>query len=118
MQNAKLDKAQARIKIARRNINNLRYADDTSLMAESKDKLNSLLMKMKQESGNIKTQHSENEDHGIRSHHFMENRWGNNGNSERLFWGAPKSLQMMTVAMKLKDACSLEEKLRLTQTAY
>ena len=58
MQNAKLDKAQARIKIARRNINNLRYADDTTLMAESKDKLKSLLMKIKKESGNIKTQHS------------------------------------------------------------
>ena len=58
MRNAGLDKAQARIKIARRNINNLRYADDTTLMAESKDKLKSLLMKIKKESGNIKTQHS------------------------------------------------------------
>ena len=47
----------------------------------------------------------------IWSHHFMGNRWGNSGNSERLFWGAPKSLQMVTAAMKLKDACSLEEKL-------
>ena len=52
-----------------------------------------------------------NKDHGIQSHHFMANRWGNNGNSERLFWGAPKSLQMVTAAMKLKDSCSLEEKL-------
>ena len=50
-------------------------------------------------------------DHGIQSHHFKANRWGNNGNSEKLFWGAPKSLQMVTAAMKLKDACSLEEKL-------
>ena len=60
MQNAKLDKAQARIKIARRNINNLRYADDTTLMAESKDKLKSLLMKVKEESekGECKIQHS------------------------------------------------------------
>ena len=57
-------------------------------------------------------QHSENEDHGIRSHHFMGNRWGNSGNSVRLyFWGAPKSLQMVTAAMKLKDAYSLEENL-------
>ena len=58
------------------------------------------------------SQHSENEDHGIRSHHFMGNRWGNSGNSVRLYFGgAPKSLQMVTAAMKLKDAYSLEEKL-------
>ena len=60
----------------------------------------------------LKAQHSENEDHGIWSHHFMANRWGNCGNSVRLyFWGAPKSLQMVTAAMKLEDAYSLEEKL-------
>ena len=59
----------------------------------------------------LKVQYSENEDHGIWSHHFMANRWGNNGNSDRLFWGAPKSLQMVTAAMKLKDAYSLEGKL-------
>ena len=59
----------------------------------------------------LEAQHSENEDHGIWSHHFMANRWGNSGNSERLFVWAPKSLQMVTAAMKLKDACSLEEKL-------
>ena len=60
----------------------------------------------------MEAQHSENEDHGIQSHHFMGNRWGNSGNSVRLyFWGAPKSLQMVTAAMKLKDAYSLEEKL-------
>ena len=60
----------------------------------------------------LKAQHSENKDHGIRSHHFMGNRWGNSGNSGRLyFWGAPESLQMVTAAMKLKDAYSLEEKL-------
>ena len=58
----------------------------------------------------LKTQHSKNKDHDIPSHHFMANRWGNNGNSDRLFW-APKSLQMVTAAMKLKDAYSLEEKL-------
>ena len=63
----------------------------------------------------LKTQHSKNEDHGIWSHHFMANRWGNNGNSDRLFFWTPKitvSWQMVTAVMKLKDACSLEEKLR------
>ena len=60
----------------------------------------------------LETQHYKNEDHDIWSHHFMANRWGNNGNSVRLyFWGAPKSLQMVIAAMKLKDAYSLEEKL-------
>ena len=60
----------------------------------------------------LETQHSENEDHDIQSHDFMGNRWGNSGNSVRLyFWGAPKSLQMVTAAMKLKDAYSLEGKL-------
>ena len=59
----------------------------------------------------LEAQHSENEEHGIWSHHFMANRWGNSGNSERLFVWAPKSLQMVTAAMKLKDAYSLEEKL-------
>ena len=60
----------------------------------------------------LKAQHSENEDHGIWSHHFMVDGWGNSGNSVRLyFWGAPKSLQMVIAAMKLKDANSLEEKL-------
>ena len=59
----------------------------------------------------LKAQLSENEDHGIWSHHFTANRWGNSGNSVRLFLCAPKSLQMVTAAMKLKDACSFEEKL-------
>ena len=108
MQNAGLDEAEAGIEISRRNINNLRYADDTTLMAESEEELKSLLMKVKEESEKAGLK---NEDHGIWSHHFMANRWGNNGNSERLFWGAPKSLQMVTAAMKLKDTCSLEEKL-------
>ena len=59
----------------------------------------------------LKAQHSENEDHGIRSHHFMADRWGSSGNSDRPpFGGAPKSLQKLTAAMKLKDAYSLEEK--------
>ena len=59
----------------------------------------------------LKAQHSKNKDHGIQSHHFMGNRWGNSGNSVRLFFWTPKSLQMVTAAMKLKYAYSLEEKL-------
>ena len=59
----------------------------------------------------LKTKHSKNEHQGIRSHHFIANRWGNNGNSERLYFGGSKSLQIVSAAMKLKDACSLEEKL-------
>ena len=115
MRNAGLDEAQAGIKIAGRNISNQRYADDTTLIAESKKELKRLLMKVNEERQKavlkLKT-HSENEDHGIQSHHFMAKRWGNNGNSKRLFFGwAPKSLQIVTAAMKLKDACSLEEKL-------
>ena len=90
MRNAGLEEAQAGIKIAERNINNLRQADDTTLMAESEEELKSLLMKVKAESEKVglKAQHSENEDHGIWSHHFMGNRWGNSGNSDRLnFFG-------------------------------
>ena len=89
MRNAGLEEAQAGIKIAGRNINNLRYADDTTLMTESEE-LKSLLMKVKEESEKnwLKAHHSENEDHGIWSHHFMGNRWENSGNSGRLyFWG-------------------------------
>ena len=87
MRNSGLDEAQAGIKIARRNINNLRYADDTTLVAESEE-LKSPLMKVKEESEKrwLKTQHSKNKDHGIWSHHFMTNRWGNNGNSDRLYF--------------------------------
>ena len=69
------------------NINNLRYADDTTLMAESEEELKSLWMKVKEKSGKccLKTPHSENKDHGIWSHHFMGNRWGNSGNSDGLY---------------------------------
>jgi len=86
MRNARLDEAQTGIKIAGRNINNLRYADDTTLMAESEEELKSLLMKVKEESEKswLKTQHSKNKDHGIWSHHFMAKRWGNNDNNDRL----------------------------------
>ena len=85
-------------------------------MAESEDELKNLLMRVKEDSekGGFKTQHSKNEDHGIRSHRFMANRWGNNGNSDRLFSWAPKSLQTVIVAMNLKDTWFLEEKLRQT----
>ena len=88
MRNAMLDEAQAGIKIARRNINNLRYADDTIFMAESEEQLNSLLMKVQEESEKswLKTQHSKNKDHGMQSHPFMANRWGNNENSDRLYY--------------------------------
>ena len=114
MRNAGLDEAQAGIKIAERNINNLRYSDDTTLMAESEEELKSLLMKMKEESEKVglKLNIQKTKIHGIWSHHFMVSRWRNKGNSERLlFWGAPKSLQMVIAAMKLKDAYSLEGKL-------
>ena len=88
MRNAGLDEAQAGNKIARRNINNLRYADDTTLMAETEKELKSLLMKVEEESGKswLKNQHSKNEDHGIRSHHFMATRGGNNGKSDKLYF--------------------------------
>ena len=87
MRNAGLEEAQAGIKIAGRNINHLKYADDTNLMAESEEELKSLLRKIKEESKSwLKAQHSENEDHGLWSHHFMGNRWGNSGNSVRLYF--------------------------------
>ena len=89
MQNSGLDEAQAGIKIAGRNINNLRYADDTILMAKSEEKLKSLLMKVKEENEKVALtlDIQKNEDHGICSHQFMANRWRNSGNSERLYFG-------------------------------
>ena len=110
MRDSGLDDVQAGIKIVRRNINNLRYADDTTLMAESKEELKSLLMKMTEESEKVGLKLNIQKTK-IWSHHFMANRWRNNGNSDRLFFWAPKSLQMMIAAMKFKDTCSLEEKL-------
>ena len=87
MRNAGLQEAQAEIKIAGRNINNLRYADDTTLMAESKGELKSLLMKVKEEREKVDLKlNIQKTDHGIRSHHFMANRWGNNGSSVRLYF--------------------------------
>ena len=86
--NAGLEETQAGIKIARRNINNLRYADDTTLMVETEEELKTLLMNVKEENEKVGLKlNSENKDHGIRSHHFMGNRWGNSGNSVRLYFG-------------------------------
>ena len=89
MQNARLDEAQAGIKISRRNINSFRYADDTTLMAESEEELKRLLMKVKEESeeAGLKVNIQKMKINGIRSHPFMTNRWGNNGNSDRLYLG-------------------------------
>ena len=89
MRNSGLEEAQAGVKIGGRKINNLRYADDTTLMAESEEELKSLLMKVKEESEivGLKLNIQKNEDHGIWSHHFMANRWGKNGTSVRLYFG-------------------------------
>ena len=89
MRNAGLEEVQAGIKIAGRNINNLRYADDTTLMAESEEELKSLLMKVKVESEKVgfKLNIQKMKIYGIWSHHFMGNRWGNSGNSVRLYFG-------------------------------
>ena len=88
MRNSRLEEAQAGIKISRRNINKLRYADDTTLLAESKEELKSLLIKSERGEWKswLKTQNSKNEDHDIRSHHFTANRWRNNGNNDRLYF--------------------------------
>ena len=116
MRNAGLDETQAGIKIAGRNINNLRYTDDTNLMAESEEELKSLLMKVKEESEKFGLKLN------IQKMNIMASgiitSWQIDGETMEtvrdfiFFWGgAPKSLQMVTAAMKLKDACSLEEKL-------
>ena len=110
MRNTGLEETQTGIKIAGRNINNLKYADDTTLMAESEEELKSLLMKVKEESEKVGLKLNIHKTK-IWSHHFMGNRWGNSGNSQTLFLGAPKSLQMVTASMKLKDSYSLEGKL-------
>ena len=86
MRNARLDEAQVGIKIAGRNINNLRYVDDTTLTAESEEELKSLLMKVKEESEKVGLKLNIQKTKIIWSHHFMGNRWGNSGNSVRLFF--------------------------------
>ena len=110
---AGLDEAQAGIKTAGRNINNLRYADDTVLMAESEEELKSFLMKMKEESEKSGLKLNIQKTKIMASNPITS--WQIDGETMEtvrdLFWGAPKSLQMVTAAMKLKDACSLEEKL-------
>ena len=114
MRNAGLEKVQAGIKIAGRHINNLRYADDTTLMAENKEELKSLLMKVKEESEKVGLKLN------IQKTKIMVSgpitSWQKDGETMETvtdfsFGGAPKSLQMVTAAMKLKDAYSLEGKL-------
>ena len=113
MQNAKMDEAQAGIKIAERNINNLRYADDTTLTAEREEKLKSLLMKVKEESEKAGLKLSIQETKIMVSGPITS--WQIDGKTmvtgQTLCSWAPKSLQMLTAAMKLKDTCFLEEKL-------
>ena len=106
MRNAGLEEAQGRIKIAGWNINNLRYADDTTLMAESEEELNSLLMKMKEESEKLSLKLNIQKTKIMASGPITS--WKQ---CQTLFLGAPKSLKMVTAAMKLKDAYSLEGKL-------
>ena len=113
MRNAGLDEAQAGIKISRRNINNLRYSDDTTLMAESQEELKSLLMKVKEESEKVGLKLSIQESKIMASSQITS--WQIDGETMEtlrdFIFGSPKSLQVVTTAMKLKDACSLEEKL-------
>ena len=110
MRNAGLEEAQAGTKIARRNINNLKYADDTTLMVESEEELKSLLMKVKEENEKVGLKLN------IQKTKIMVSRpitsWQIDGEQWlTLFFWAPKSLQMVITAMKLKDTCSLEGKL-------
>ena len=112
MRNARLDESQTRIKIAGRNTNNLRYADDTTLMAESEEELNSLLMKVKEESEKVGLKLNIQKTKVMTSSPITSWQIGKQWKQWlTLVLGAPKSLQMVTAAMKLKDACSLEEKL-------
>ena len=112
MRNARLDEAQAGIKIARSNVNNLRYANDTTFMAESEE-LKSLLMKVKEESEKVGLKLNIQKTKIMASGPITSwEIYGKTMETERLYFGgAPKSLQMVTAAMKLKDAYSLEEKL-------
>ena len=113
MRNTGLEGVQAGVKIAGRNINNLRYADDTTLMAESKEELKSLLMKVKEESENIGLKLNIQKTKIMVSNPITS--WKIDGKQWKqwltLFWDAPKSLQMLTSAMKLKDTYSLGGKL-------
>ena len=120
MWNLGLEEAQAGIKIAGRNINNLRYADDTTVMAESEEELKSLLMNMKEESEKVGLKLNIQKTKIMASGPITS--WQIDGEivetvADFIFW-APKSLQMLTAAMKLKDTCSLEEKLWQIYTVY
>ena len=108
MRNAGMDEAQAGIKIARRNINNLRYADDTTLMVESEEEPLDESERGERKSW-LKAQHSENEDHGIQSYHFMANRWETVETVADFIFCALKSLQMVIAAMKLRDTTPWKE---------
>ena len=110
MRIAELEEAQAGIKISGRNINNLRYADDTTLMADSVEELKSLLMKVKEESEKVGLKLNIQKTKIMTSGPITS--WqidGETGSSYRLFFWAPKSLQMVTATMKVKDACYVEE---------
>ena len=113
MRNAGLDEAQAGIKIAGQNINNLGYADDSTLMAESEEELKSLLMKVKEESEKVGLNLNIQKTKIMASGPIVS--WQIDGETmetwREFIFGAPKSLQMVTAAMKLKDTCSLEENL-------
>ena len=106
-----LEEAETGIKIARRNINNFRYADDITLMAEIKEELKVLLMKVKEESENASLKlYIQKTNHGIRSHHLMANRWGNNGNSDRFIFLGSKITADGEHSQEIKRFCSLEGK--------
>ena len=113
MRNPGLEEAQAGIQIARRNINNLRYADDTTLMADSEEELKSLLMKVKEESEKVGLKLNVQKTKITAPGPITS--WEIDGKTVEtvsdFFWGAPKSLQMVTTAMKLKHTYSLEEEL-------
>ena len=110
MRNAGLEETQAGIKIAGRNINNLRYADNTTLMAQSKEELKSLLMKAKEESEKVGLKLNSQKTKIMASGPITSMQIDGE-QSQTLFLGAPKSLQVVIAAMKVKDACSLEGKL-------
>ena len=120
MRNAGLDEAQAGLKIAGRNISNLRYADDTTLMAESEKELKSLFVKVKEESEKVGLKLNIQKTKIMASGPITS--WQIDGETVKqwltLFWGAPKSLQVVTAAMKLKDKYSLEGRLWPASTAY
>ena len=111
IQSARLDESQAGIKVVRRNINNLRYPGDTTLMAESKEELKSLLMKVKEESEKAGLKLNIQKTKIIWSHHFMANRWGNSGDSVRLYFWGSKITADGDCSHEIKDYYSLEGKL-------